>query len=199
MSTDLFNKKSTPPFDESSDPVEAFDRQMQMENLKTGSKKSRDYTRYLVIGAVIAALVMAIIWINHFGFFQMVIIVALVAGFYLYMQKLETEKVQSDAERKDELLRFKYRDAALMRKIKKGVIWKGESTEQLVDSLGAPDSIKPLNGRDTNTAIWDYGKRVAYESDEDKKKLIFEDGLLIELKEGAIVGWKSKEVPPKST
>lgn len=172
---------------------------MQMENLKTGTKKSRDYTRYLVIGAVIAALVMAIIWINHFGFFQMVIIVALVAGFYLYMQKLETEKVQSDAERKDELLRFKYRDEALLRKMKKGVIWKGESTEQLVDSLGAPDSIKPLNGRDTNTAIWDYGKRVAYESDEGKKKLVFEDGLLIELKEGAIVGWKSKEVPPKST
>jgi hypothetical protein len=191
----LFSKKPTSSFDEPVDTVEAFERQMRIERLKTGgkTKEKRDVSRYIIAGIIAALLMLAIKWLDHFNFFVLGGIVFFVAGFYLYMEWKQFGKDQDAADTKHDLLRFKYDDPAVVHKLQKGVIWKGESVEQLVDSLGAPNSIKPLNGRDTNTAIWIYDQRVAYESTEGgKKKLVFETGAGIELKEGVIVGWQRK-------
>lgn len=167
---------------------------MRMEGLKGGTKKRRDYSKYLAAGGIGAGLLLAIGWLEHFGVLELLLITLFVAGFYLYMQKLETEKEQGGADGKDELLRFKYRDEVIVHKLKRGMIWKGESAEQLVDSLGVPQSIKPLNGRDTSNAIWVYDGRVAYErSEENGKKIVFEAGLRIEVRAGVVAGWERKK------
>jgi len=185
-------KKEMPKFDDTDSSVESFERQMRMEQMKGSEKKSRDYSRYIYMGAAFAALLVVVKWFDSVGFFQTAVIALLVAGFYLYMQKRESEQDESGVERREELLRFKYPDEAVLRKLKKGIVWKGESAEQLVDSLGAPVSIKPFSGRDTSNAFWEFDGRVGFESSDGEKKLVYEVGLLIELKEGIVAGWKRK-------
>jgi len=191
-------KQETPQFDDTDSSVESFERQMRMENLKTGDKKKRDYSKYIIAGAIIAALLVAVRWLENFGFFELVAIAVVVAGFYLYMQRKESAKDENVEERKHTMLQFKYRVDANLRKLQKGIVWKGESAEQLVDSLGAPKSIKPFKGRDTSNAVWEFDGRVGFESGDGKKKLVYEEGLFVELKEGIVAAWKSRQTPLRS-
>ena len=69
------------------------------------------------------------------------------------------------------------------------MIWKGESAEQLVDSLGLPARRESLDSDSSVKEIWDYDKKVGYACKKCKAEIAFAKGLRIVLEDKYIVDW----------
>ena len=65
---------------------------------------------------------------------------------------------------------------------------KGESAEQLIDSLGVPEGVESLEKKE----IWEYNGMIGYEGNECTKKLAYNKGLHIILEDNEIVEWTCK-------
>ena len=91
----------------------------------------------------------------------------------LYKNKARRERV--------EYLMSKYNDEAIVSKIMDGYFWEGQTSEQLIESLGRPVEIDEKMLKTKTKEIWKYsslgGNRF---------------GLRITLENGVVVGWDKK-------
>jgi len=79
------------------------------------------------------------------------------------------------------MLTAKYKDAAIVEKLMQKTIWQGESSEQLIDSLGRPLDIDTKVMKTKTKEVWKYDQRG-----------VNRYGLRITLENGVIVGWDKK-------
>ncbi|TAJ31976.1 MAG: DUF2845 domain-containing protein [Nitrospirae bacterium] len=81
-----------------------------------------------------------------------------------------------------EYLRNKYKDDALVQKIVAGYFWKGQTANQLIDSLGQPADVDQKVLKSMKREIWKYRpqSRTRY-------------GLRITLENDVVVGWDQKD------
>jgi hypothetical protein len=76
----------------------------------------------------------------------------------------------------------KYGDEEIARRMMKGVIWQGETREQLLESLGKPQDIDEKVMKTKAKEIWKY-RRTA------RNRF----GLKITLDDGVVVAWEKKD------
>ncbi|MCF7964887.1 MAG: hypothetical protein K9L79_05030 [Methylobacter tundripaludum] len=89
-------------------------------------------------------------------------------------------KFLSARARKSALLK-KYKDAILVDKILGGYFWVGQSSEQLIDSLGKPADVDRKVLKTKIKEVWKYNPRG-----------LNRYGLRITLDDGFVVGWDNK-------
>ena len=93
----------------------------------------------------------------------------------------EEREIASRRQTREDHLRAKYGRGDVADKIVAGVIWVGESVEQLTDSLGRPEDIDEKVLKTKRKEVWKYGRRGANRY-----------GLRINVEDGAVVGWDEK-------
>lgn len=109
------------------------------------------------------------------GFIVPVIVGVIAIGFYwLYNSNKKKGKLT--------YLRNKYKDEEIVQKIFAGYFWQGQTSDQLIDSLGKPMDIDEVVLKTKKKKIWKYqhqgGNRY---------------GLRITLEDNTVVGWEQKE------
>jgi hypothetical protein len=76
----------------------------------------------------------------------------------------------------------KYGDAEIARRMMRGVIWQGETREQLLESLGKPVNIDERVLKTKSKEIWKYRKTARNRF-----------GLKITLDDGVVVAWEKND------
>lgn len=152
----------------------------------------------IIVGGVIALIGGAIWklyawlsqWLTDFGIVMSIagiIILVMVArasarGFRERARARATKKLveqlkTEEKERRDRLIK-KYGDVALVEKMLQGTIWKGQSRDQLIDTLGQPTDEDITVAKD-HVALLKYGA-------EGKNRY----RVRISLRNGTVEGWK---------
>ena len=99
-----------------------------------------------------------------------------VAGFSAFVwHKRNQEKMRS------KYLRCKYSDERVAERVVAGRRWEGQTSQQLIDSLGNPQSIEQKVLKTRKREIWKYDKRGANRY-----------GLRVTLEDDIVVGWEEK-------
>jgi len=78
-------------------------------------------------------------------------------------------------------LRDKYKDEAIVQRIIQRLFWEGQTSEQLIDSLGNPASVDHKMLKTRKREIWKYGRQG-----------VNRYALRITLDEDTVVGWDQK-------
>ncbi|STY31401.1 Uncharacterised protein [Legionella wadsworthii] len=81
-----------------------------------------------------------------------------------------------------QILRNKYKEERTVKKILQREIWKGETSEQLLDSLGTPKDIDQKILKTKKKEIWKYDQQGTNRF-----------GLKITLENDIVVGWEKKD------
>lgn len=76
----------------------------------------------------------------------------------------------------------KYGDPEMARRIMRGIIWQGETQEQLIDSLGEPKDIDRKVLKTKTKEIWKYRPTARNRF-----------GLKVTLDDGVVVGWEMND------
>jgi hypothetical protein len=100
-------------------------------------------------------------------------VILVVAGFFVlvyYQEKARRERLMK-----------KYRDAELVDRLMKKMIWQGQSEEQVIDSLGKPLDIDQKVLKTKTKEVWKYHKT-------GKGRY----SLRVTLENGEVVGWDKK-------
>lgn len=109
------------------------------------------------------------------GFIVPVIVGVIAIGFYwLYNSNQKKGKLT--------YLRNKYKDEEIVQKIFAGYFWQGQTSDQLIDSLGKPMDIDEVVLKTKKKEIWKYQHQGSNRY-----------GLRITLEDNAVVGWEQKE------
>ena len=78
-------------------------------------------------------------------------------------------------------LREKYKDETLVQKIYDGYFWDGQTSEQLLDSLGSPEAVDKKLLKTKTKEIWKYNRQG-----------VNRFALRITVENGYVVGWDKK-------
>jgi hypothetical protein len=108
------------------------------------------------------------------GWTVSIVLILVIVLFGFWYQR---NKSQSNLE----YLKNKYKDEEVVRKISNHYFWKGQSAEQLRDSLGLPEAIENKLLKTKNKEIWKY-----YRSGSNRFSL------RITLENSFVVGWDDK-------
>jgi hypothetical protein len=125
----------------------------------------------LVIGTILG-LVVKVAESMGWGVFISAII--LVLGFCFWIER----KKQADRVK---YLRNKYQNEDLVSQILNGRFWQGQTSEQLIDSIGQPVGIDEKHLKTKHKQIWKYNRR-------GQNRF----GLRITLENGIVIGWDQK-------
>lgn len=101
------------------------------------------------------------------------ILIAVIAAFVWH--------AENKKKRRLEYLRGKYGDEAIVQLIVQHKFWQGQTSEQLIDSLGNPVSIDRKIFKTKTGETWKYNQRG-----------VNRFGLRITLEDGVVVGWDQK-------
>ena len=96
-------------------------------------------------------------------------------------RKLERENARLDAEKRKHLLLQKYEDEQIVDRILNQSIWVGETSEQLLDSLGSPQEVDQKVLKTKKKEVWKYGLKGA---NRYKYKITLDND--------EVVGWDEK-------
>lgn len=88
----------------------------------------------------------------------------------------------ASAKKRERLLLEKYKDTQIVEKILARCFWQGQSSEQLLDSLGQPEDIDQKIMKTKNRETWKYNPRGTNRY-----------GLRITLDNDVVVGWDKKD------
>jgi len=120
-------------------------------------------------------------FIEKVGWNNIIILVVVVSiSVFVYSLLAFISKFLSARARKNALLK-KYNDAILVDKILGGYFWVGQSSEQLIDSLGKPIDVDRKVLKTKCKEVWKYNPRG-----------LNRYGLRITLDDGFVVGWDNK-------
>ncbi|WP_249121687.1 hypothetical protein [Stutzerimonas stutzeri] len=78
-------------------------------------------------------------------------------------------------------LREKYKEEIIVRKIYDGYFWEGQTSEQLLDSLGSPEAVDNKLLKTKTKEIWKYNRQG-----------VNRFALRITVENGYVVGWDKK-------
>jgi hypothetical protein len=106
-------------------------------------------------------------------FIPLISLVAVIGAFVWYRSDQRKKRVAR--------LRNKYRDEAIVERIVQRCFWKGQTAEQLVDSLGTPAGVDTKVFNNKSRAVWKYDRRG-----------INRFGLRVTLDDSIVVGWDQK-------
>jgi hypothetical protein len=76
----------------------------------------------------------------------------------------------------------RYGDPEIARRIMKGILWQGETQEQLLESLGRPEDTDEKVLKTKTKQVWKYRPTA-------KNRF----GLKVTLDDGVVVGWEQKD------
>lgn len=109
---------------------------------------------------VCVAFLLAIKLLEGFGgallFFLLLFVVAVPAGFFLFVRYKKREKTSQEIAERFARLHTKYRDEAIVQRILSGQPWQGETAAQLFDSLGMPAAVDNNLLKTRKRDIWKY-------------------------------------------
>ena len=144
---------------------------------KKMSKKESE--RMFIILVVTGIVWLAIMFTEAFNSGESIIILGImIATIFIIFKFLSWKKSNRLLMEKRQQLMEKYNDEEIVDNIMNQTIWHGETTDQIVDSLGKAEDIDQKSLRTKTKEIWKYG----YEG-ENKYKLN------INLKNDVVIGW----------
>jgi len=128
--------------------------------------------------AWLAAIGLPVYWITQagesVGWISLVALAIAVIILYLWYKMTQTKK------RREVLLR-KYQDEKLVEALMNRTFWQGQTTEQLLDSLGKPHSVDQKLLKTKKKEVWKYNHQGSNRY-----------GLRITLDNDQVVGWDKK-------
>ncbi len=139
------------------------------------AKKTKAESRLIILLIIIGLPIYGIIKLGEsigWSIFIGVIVVAIILYFSFKLE--ETKK------RRNELM-TKYKDATIVDKLMKQSFWQGQTSEQLLDSLGNPEDIDVKILKTKKKEIWKY-----------KHQGSNRYGLRIILDNDLVIGWEQK-------
>jgi len=125
----------------------------------------------LIVGVIVAGIGKLL---DSIGVAAVLIICVAGIGALIWHNKAKREK-------RLEYLRNKHRDEATVQRILQHNFWEGQTSAQLIDSLGNPPSIDKKALKTISREIWKYNHRGANRY-----------GLRITLDDNVVVGWDHK-------
>jgi hypothetical protein len=125
----------------------------------------------LIVGLIILTISKVIDSVGYVAF--VLSVVAAVAAVFLYFARTRQNRLEH--------LRQKYKDETVVRQIMAHRFWQGQTSEQLLDSLGKPLSVDQNIFKARDRDIWKYDRRGTNRF-----------GLRITLENGVVVGWDQK-------
>ncbi len=127
---------------------------------------------------------------EQYGVFVLLIILGLIAalasspGFWIFIILgigMYAVHKYRQTKRRIEYLRMKYGDEALVQRILLHNFWHGQTSEQLLDSLGDPLEVDKIRLKTRKREVWKYDRRG-----------VNRFGLRITLDDDIVVGWDQK-------
>lgn len=117
---------------------------------------------------VVGRIVESIGWI-----IPIVIVAGAIVAFFAYRQRKTKARLQ--------YLQQKYADDEIVRKILDGYFWRGQTQEQLIDSIGRPLAIDSKVLKSSVREVWKYNQM-------GKNRY----SLRVTLENGIVTGWENK-------
>ena len=120
----------------------------------------------------IAIIITAVIkFFENVGILPLIIVIgAGVVAFFLYRSIKKKKRLA--------YLKQKYVNSRIVDRISNGVIWQGETAEQLIDSKGKPEEIDKKLQKSIKKEVWKYGRRGGNRY-----------GLIVDLENDIVVNW----------
>ena len=136
------------------------------------TKKQSEAIGILIIVALIIGVIVK--FFETVGFIIPIIVIGACIGIYFFYQSSEKKK-------RLEYLKQKYIDDEIVNNLFKGVIWQGETAEQLIDSIGNPVAVDNKLLKTKKKEVWKYDHQGANRYN-----------LRITLENDIVVGWDKK-------
>ena len=120
----------------------------------------------------IAIIITAVIkFFENVGILPLIIVIgAGVVAFFLYRSIKKKKRLA--------YLKQKYVNSRIVDRISNGVIWQGETAEQLIDSKGNPEEVDKKLLKSIKKEVWKYGRR-------GRNRY----GLIVDLENDIVVNW----------
>lgn len=125
----------------------------------------------ILIGLVVGGIGKAV---EAMGSTTSIVVIVSGFGFYFWYRKKKRDK-------RIKYLMSKYQDETMVSNMMDGHFWEGQTSEQLIDSIGHPVEIDEKQLKTKRTEVWKY---------ENQGSNRF--GLRVKLENGVVVGWDKK-------
>ena len=136
----------------------------------------------LIIILILIPIILVVEFVKLVGpFIFLLILGSIIYIIYVYYDNYKKKEEAIKKERID-YLTSKYRNKQIVDRIINQTIWKGETAEQLRDSLDEPASMEKQVLKNTNKETWKYNA-----DGVNRYKL------RILLKNGRVIGWKQRD------
>lgn len=136
------------------------------------TKKQSEAIGILIIVALIIGVIVK--FFETVGFIIPIIVIGACIGIYFFYQSSKKKK-------RLEYLKQKYIDDEIVNNLFKGVIWQGETAEQLINSIGNPVAVDNKLLKTKKKEVWKYDHQGANRYN-----------LRITLENDIVVGWDKK-------
>lgn len=149
---------------------------------------------YWIITSIYSIIVSVGLWCSAFTLVYSFGIVKLVRTIFKRRQEVIDKKRSIEAENEDyqnylaqkrrienaiKNLMLKYNNEEIVRNIIQQKYWQGQTAEQLLDSIGAPEDVDPEVIKDKRREIWKYNR-------QGKGRY----GFRVILEDGIVIGWR---------